>query len=195
MFRALREANLNAGDWAVFPGGGGGVGIQGVQLAKGMGLRPIVVDTGEAKRSLCLRQGAEKFIDFKTTADVAAAVVKAAGGIGAQGVFVTSPAAYGSAVSYVGDRVGAVVVCIGVPSAGTMELGIDPSLYIFKNLTVKGSLVSSRADTAGALDFARRGLLEQISSQILPLKQLPEAVEKLRKGQVAGRILIDFNID
>lgn len=26
-----------------------------------------------------------------------------------------------------------------------------------------------------------------------PIDKLPEAVEKLRKGQVAGRIIIDFN--
>jgi propanol-preferring alcohol dehydrogenase len=34
MHRALIEAGLKSGDWVVFPGGGGGVGIQGIQLAK-----------------------------------------------------------------------------------------------------------------------------------------------------------------
>lgn len=34
MHRALKEARLTSGKWVVFPGGGGGVGIQGVQLAK-----------------------------------------------------------------------------------------------------------------------------------------------------------------
>ena len=34
MHRALKDAQLKPGDFVVFPGGGGGVGIQGVQLAK-----------------------------------------------------------------------------------------------------------------------------------------------------------------
>lgn len=34
MHRGLIESGLRPGSWIVFPGGGGGVGIQGVQLAK-----------------------------------------------------------------------------------------------------------------------------------------------------------------
>ena len=34
MHRALMESKLKTGQWVVFPGGGGGVGAQGVQLAK-----------------------------------------------------------------------------------------------------------------------------------------------------------------
>jgi alcohol dehydrogenase, propanol-preferring len=34
MHRALIESGLKPGNWVVFPGGGGGVGIQGVQLAR-----------------------------------------------------------------------------------------------------------------------------------------------------------------
>lgn len=32
--RALIDSGLKARQWVVFPGGGGGVGIQGVQIAK-----------------------------------------------------------------------------------------------------------------------------------------------------------------
>lgn len=54
MHRALIEAELKPSNWVVFPGGGGGVGIQGVQLARAMGMRPIVVDGGEEKKKLSL---------------------------------------------------------------------------------------------------------------------------------------------
>jgi propanol-preferring alcohol dehydrogenase len=50
MHRALKDSGLGAGEWIVFPGGGGGVGIQVMQLAKVFGMRPIVVDSGERKR-------------------------------------------------------------------------------------------------------------------------------------------------
>lgn len=49
----------------MFPGGGGGVGIQGVQHAKVFGTRPIVVDSGEQKRKLALDLGAEELLDFE----------------------------------------------------------------------------------------------------------------------------------
>jgi alcohol dehydrogenase, propanol-preferring len=49
----------------VFPGGGGGVGHMGVQLAKAMGMRVIAIDGGEEKKELCLKTlGADEFIDF-----------------------------------------------------------------------------------------------------------------------------------
>ena len=194
MYRSLRESRLTAGDWAVFPGGGGGVGIQGVQLAKAMGMRPIVVDAGSDKRALALEMGAEAFIDFVETPDAAQAVIQVADGVGAHGVFVTAPAAYKTALSYVGDRVGAVVICIGLAPTGSTSIGDDPNRFIFKNLTVKGTLVGSRSDAAAALDFARRGILKQIS-EVYDVNRLPEAVEKLKKGQVAGRIVVDFNRD
>ena len=109
------EADLKPGSYACFPGGGGGVGIQGVQLAKAMGHRPIVVDTGVDKKTLALRMGAEAFVDFKEASDnLTQEVMRVAGGIGAHGVFVTAPAAYKTAISLVGSRVGAKIMCIGL---------------------------------------------------------------------------------
>lgn len=96
MHRALKDSNLKPGNWVVFPGGGGGVGIQGVQLAKAMGMRPIVVDGGEDKKKLALSMGAEQFIDFREEGDVAAKVKEVADGIGAHGVLVTAWQSYKS---------------------------------------------------------------------------------------------------
>ncbi len=114
IYRSLVESGLQPGEWAVFPGGGGGVGIQGVQLAKAMGLRPIVIDTGASKRELCMKMGAEAFVDFKESEDVAKEVVSIADGVGAHGIFVTAPSAYNTAIGLVGDRIGGKVMCIGL---------------------------------------------------------------------------------
>ncbi|KAF2147763.1 alcohol dehydrogenase [Myriangium duriaei CBS 260.36] len=192
IYRSIVESGLKPGDIAAFPGGAGGVGIQGVQLAKAMGLRPIVIDSGDAKRELSMKMGAEAFVDFKTEDDVAAALVKAADGKGAHGVFVTAPAAYKSAIALTGTRVGAKVMCIGLPAKGTVLLGEDPGVIAFRNLTIKGTLVGTMKDTSMALDFAKRGLLKQIC-EVVPLKDMPEAVQRLRRGEVAGRIVVDFN--
>lgn len=139
MVRSLTDSGLQPGDWAAFPGGAGGVGIQGVQIAKAMCIRPIVIDASDEKKKFAMDMGAEAFVDFKTSKDVAEEVVKIAGGVGAHGVFVTGPAAYATAVSLVGSRIGAVVMCIGLPTKDSeLILGARPMQFIMQNLTVKG---------------------------------------------------------
>ncbi|KAF2087495.1 GroES-like protein [Saccharata proteae CBS 121410] len=194
MHRSLTESGLKVGQWVVFPGGGGGVGIQGVQLAKAMGMRPIVVDSGAEKRALALKMGAEAFVDFREHKDVAAEVVRTAGGVGAHGVIVTAPQAYKDAISYIGGRISGKVMCVGLPPAGEMTIGADPAQFAFKNLHVIGTLVGTMKDTAMALEYAQRGLLKQIC-EVRGVSEMPKSVEQLRRGEVAGRIVIDFNRD
>lgn len=109
VYTALKASGLRAGQWACFPGGGGGVGIQGVQLATALGLRPIVVDTGAERRALAAQFGAAAFVDFRESKDPCAEVVGLTGG-GAHGVFVTAVQAYPVAVDYLGGRRGGVVM-------------------------------------------------------------------------------------
>lgn len=118
MYRALLDSGLKAGEFVVFPGGGGGVGIQGVQIAHSMGLRIIVVDSGDAKEKLAKECGAEYFVDFAKEKDVTAKVVEAAGGVGAHGVLVTAYQSYKDAVGYTGTRIGAVVMCVALRKSG-----------------------------------------------------------------------------
>ncbi|KAK5147713.1 hypothetical protein LTR32_000872 [Rachicladosporium monterosium] len=192
MHRALIDSGLKAGNWVVFPGGGGGVGIQGVQLAKAMGMRPIVVDSGSAKKELSTKMGAEHFIDFKEHSDVAAEIKKVADGVGAHGVLVTAYQSYKDSISFIGDRIGGKIMCIALPPAGTIMLGTDPNFFAFKNLSIIGTLVGTMQDTAATLDYARRGLLKSIS-EVRGMSAFPESVQQLRRGEIAGRVVIDFN--
>lgn len=155
IYSSLKESGLRPGNWAVFPGGGGGVGIQGVQLAYAMGYRPIVVDTGDARAKLAKKHGAEHFVDFKE-GDPIEKVLELTGG-GAHAVFVTAVQAYPIAPKYLGGRVGGTVMCIGLPPAGTLNMEIAPSSLIFRGQCIKGTLVSSLGQLDEVLDFAARG--------------------------------------
>jgi D-arabinose 1-dehydrogenase-like Zn-dependent alcohol dehydrogenase len=175
IYTSIKDSGLRPGDFAVFPGAGGGVGMQGVQLAKAMGLRAIAIDTGDDKRKLCLETaGAE--------------------GIGAHGVFVTAVQSYPSSISYLGGRVGGTVMCIGLPPAGTQHIDVDPGQMCFKKQSVKGTLVSSMADVDETLKFAQRGLLKPIYT-VYGMSQFNEAVQKLKRGEIAGRAVVDFNME
>jgi len=193
IYTSIKESQLRPGDWAVFPGAGGGVGLQGVQLAKAMGLRAIAIDTGDDKQKLCTETGgAEHFIDFKKTDNVGEEVVRLCDGIGAHGVFVTAVQTYPSSISYLGNRVGGKVMCIGLPPAGTQHIDVDPNQMCFRKQSVQGTLVSSMADVDKTLDFAKRGLLKPIYT-VYPLSKFNEAVQKLKRGEIAGRAVVDFN--
>lgn len=124
VYASLRESGLKAGQWAIFPGklkliatlesvlmitgGGGGVGIQGVQLAAAMGMRPVVIDTGSEREALAKQYGAEHFFDFQKD-DPVKAVLELTGD-GGHGVFVTGVQAYPLALQYIGSRPGAKVM-------------------------------------------------------------------------------------
>lgn len=195
IYTSIKDSGLQPGDWAVFPGGGGGVGMQGVQLAKAMGLRAVAIDTGDDKKKLCLETaGAEHFIDFKKVDNVAEEVVKVCDGVGAHAVFVTAVQSYPSSITLLGGRVGGKVMCIGLPPAGSYHLDIDPTQLCFKKQGIQGTLVSSMSDVDKTLDFAKRGLLKPIYT-VFPMSKFNEAVQKLKNGQIAGRAVVDFNTD
>ena len=193
VYTSLKDSGLQPGDWTVFPGAGGGVGMQGVQLAKAMGLRAVAIDTGEDKRKLCIETaGAEEFIDFAKVSNVAEEVIRVCDGIGAHAVFVTAVQVYPTSVSLLGGRVGGKVMCIGLPPAGTLHIDVDPAQMCFKKQSVQGTLVSNLADVDKTLQFAQRGLLKPICT-VYPLSKFDEAVQKLRRGEIAGRAVVDFN--
>lgn len=95
-------------------------------------------------------------------------------------------------ISYIGDRIGGKIMCIALPPAGTITLGTDPNFFAFKNLSIIGTLVGTMQDTAAALEYARRGQLKSIA-EVRGMSAMPESIQQLRRGEVAGRIVIDFN--
>lgn len=83
---------------------------------------------------------------------------------------------------------------IALPAAGEVIVGGEPSSYVFRNLHVIGSLVGTMQDSAACLDYAKRGLLRPIA-EVRGKSQWAESVQQLRRGEIAGRIVIDFNRD
>lgn len=97
------------------------------------------------------------------------------------------------AVSYIGGRIGGKIICIGLPPKDAdVELGASPLIFAGLKLTITGSIVGTMQDTAAALEYARRGLLQPIS-EVRGLSRFAESVQQLKRGEVPGRIVIDFN--
>lgn len=182
IYSSIKKSDLRAGQWAVFLGGGGGVGIQGVQLAAAMGIRPIVVDTGDDRDKLSKLHGAEHFIDFKKDDPIKKALEIT--GTGAHGVFVTAVQGYPTVLGYLGSRAGAKVMCIGLPPAGKFHIDLDPTSLVFRNHSIQGTLVGSQQDVDETLDFAARGESTLAFVPSLALTSDRQIVSEARSGRI-----------
>lgn len=120
------EGELRAGDWIVISGSGGGLGHIGVQIAARVKkLRVIAVDSGEAKRDLSLKSGAEAFIDFQTE-DVVARVLELTGeGAHATIVVPGEREAFKTAATVVRNM--GQIICVGLPR-NDIDLPISATL-------------------------------------------------------------------
>jgi NADPH2:quinone reductase len=65
-FALQHRARLQAGEWLLVLGAGGGVGLAAVDVGRMMGLRVIAAASSDAKRAIALAHGAEAVIDTST---------------------------------------------------------------------------------------------------------------------------------
>lgn len=96
-------------------------------------------DTGSEKRDLCLKLGAEKWIDFKETKDLVKDIKEATGGLGPHSAVVTaaSSPAYEQAIDYL--RPGGTLMVVGLPGHG--KLAADIFFTVTKSISILGSYV------------------------------------------------------
>jgi alcohol dehydrogenase, propanol-preferring len=57
-------------------------------------------------------------------------------------------------------------------------------------ISIKGSYVGNRKDTAEAIEFFRRGVIKA-PFKTIGLSKLPEVYDMMKKGQIAGRYVLD----
>ncbi|CAN3376403.1 hypothetical protein DIURU_004297 [Diutina rugosa] len=188
VYKALKTANLVPGNWVAISGAGGGLGSLAVQYAKAMGLRPLAIDGGDAKGALVKKLGAEVYLDFTKEKDMVQAVIDATGG-GAHGAINVSisPQAMNQSVEYL--RSNGTSVLVGLPKGA--EVTVPVFSAVARSVSVRGSYVGNRQDTAEAIDFFARGLIT-CPIEVVPLGQLSHVYDRLAKGDVVGRVVVDL---
>jgi alcohol dehydrogenase, propanol-preferring len=186
-YKAIKETEARPGEFLTIVGAAGGLGHLGIQYAKAMGLRCIAVDVGKEKLKYCQEKGAIP-VDAKNP-DVVEKILDITGG-GSHGVvcFATQNSAFKTAVDIA--RRGGTVVPVGLPS-GDFPCSIFD--IVLKRVTVRGSIVGTRKDLAEAVDFANRGLVK-CDTKIDKLSNINTVFDRLRKGEVLGRIVIDLSM-
>lgn len=182
-YKGIKETEARPGQWLAIAGLGG-LGHLAVQYAKAMGLHVAALDVTEEKLALARALGADVTVNA-TASDAAQRIVRQTGG-GAHGVLVTavSPAAFTQALRMVRRK--GTVSLVGLPP-GDFAMPIFD--VVLKRITVRGSIVGTRADLAEAIAFAAEGKVRAHFTQA-PLAEINRVLSDLDAGRVDGRIVL-----
>ncbi|HSR26347.1 MAG TPA: zinc-binding dehydrogenase, partial [Candidatus Eisenbacteria bacterium] len=80
------------------------------------------------------------------------------------------------------------LVCCGYRPG--VEYGLDSGDLALHELTILGCRNGSRADGRAALEAVERGDVRPLIAERLPLDEVNRALERLRAGDVLGRIVV-----
>jgi propanol-preferring alcohol dehydrogenase len=184
-YKGIKETEARPGEWIAISGCGG-LGHMAIQYAKAMGLHVCAVDIEDSKLALAKSLGADLTVNART-GDPAAVLQKAIGG-GAHGVLITAPSlpAFKQGVGMTRKR--GTCVLVGLPPG---EFPTPLFEVVANCITVRGSFVGTRQDMAECLAFAAEGKVKA-DIELQPLSAINTVFERLEKGQVPGRVVLDF---
>ncbi|KAF9009701.1 mannitol-1-phosphate dehydrogenase M1PDH1 [Cyathus striatus] len=185
VYSALKRAKLSLGQWVAISGAGGGLGHLAIQYAVAQGARVLAIDTGAAKKELCLSLGAEAWVDFKESGDLTRDVQAATGGEGPHAALIVAgdPRPFNQALMYL-RRTG-TLVAVGMPG-GTSSLDIPVTLL---NLNIYGSAIGNRQEAIEALEIAARGKVK-CRYEIRELEDVNRTFSDMEAGKIAGRVIL-----
>ncbi|KAM7212294.1 GroES (chaperonin 10)-like protein [Rhypophila decipiens] len=190
VYKGLKESGARPGQWVAIVGAGGGLGSMAIQYAKAMGLHTIAIDGGSVeKEESCKKLGAAAYVDFAKSKDLVADVKKATpDGLGPHAVLLLAvqEKPFQQATEYVRSR--GSVVCIGLPANAYLKAPVFDT--VVRMITIKGSYVGNRQDTAEALDFYARGLI-QVPYKTVGLSELQNVYTMMEEGKIVGRYVVD----
>jgi NADPH:quinone reductase-like Zn-dependent oxidoreductase len=181
----LTRGRLQPTETVLILGAAAGVGVLCIQIARLAGCRVIATASSADKRDLCLALGADHAIDYTQ-----AGWQKEVRSLCPGGVDVT--------VDYVGQatwrdsvkatRSGGRILTCGATT------GAAPSAELthvfFRQLSVIGSTMGSRADLEAALRAADRGLLRPVLDRTLPLADAAIAHRLIEDRAVLGKLAL-----
>lgn len=186
-YSALKKLGNLHDEWVAILGLGG-VGMMALAIAKAIGFEKVIVaDVEEAKLAAAVESYGAQFAVDARDSNAAKQIRNATGG-GPAGVLDT-----------VGSDATALLGTGALSSGGTyVSSGLfGGSLHLplvtlaVTQATLRGSLIGTRSELQEILDLARHGRIKPIPAQVVPLASVNEMIDRLRSGNVLGRIVLE----
>lgn len=190
----MMTAHLEEGDTLLIHGGGGGVGIFAIQLAKSLGVQVAVTAGSQEKLDVCTRYGADVLINYREEDFVA--VVKSIGGadvildiIGAK---------------YLDGNISALapdghLVIIGMQGGVKGELNIAKLLSKRGNVSATGLRYRDREDkarivaetVANVWPLLADGTITHHVDRVFDVQDAADAHKALLAGEITGKVVLE----
>lgn len=186
-WRALHSrARLRAGEDVLVLGASGGTAIAAVQSAIDLGARVFAVTSGTANVERLRALGAT-FVYDRSTEDWSKAVFADTGKRGVDVVVENvGEATWKGSMRALAQ--GGRLVTYGGTTGPKVE--IDLRVMFWKQLSVLGTTMASKAEFEAMLDAVFTGRLRPVIDTVMPLDQAREAHERLEAGGQFGKIVL-----
>jgi len=182
VYRALKQACISRGQrLAIF--GIGGLGHIAVQIARAWGAEITAIDVSDEKLALARSLGASETVN--AASGDAVKELRRKGGFHVALVTSAAKTAYDSAFSCV--RPTGTLLAVGLPAE---NICFPPILMAAREIRIRASAVGTRQDVREVLAMAAAGEV-RCQTATRPLAHAGEVLDELRRGNVAGRVVLD----
>src|SRR6266545_5149729 len=182
----VTKAALEAGEWILIWGIGGGVGTAAFQIAKALGAQTIVISSSDAKLERARGLGAAAVVNHDS-GDVVEAVMEATEGRGADVVVEHVGEATWQRSLQAARQAGRIVVC-GATTGPNPPAALHRIWW--KQLTIYGSTMGTKADFEGAYELVTSGRAKPIVDRVFPLADARAAHARMEAGEQLGKIVL-----
>ena len=180
------RAKVTPGETVLVLGAGSGVGTAAMQIARLYGARVIAASGSDDKLQKARALGADEGIDLSRS-NLRGEVRRLTGKRGADVV-----------IEHVGKATfeqsllcltwgGRLVTCGATTGA---DVSLNLRHVFFKNLSILGSTMGSRAHLEAIFRHVEAGRLRPVVDRVLPLAQAPEAHRLLEERRIFGKIIL-----
>jgi NADPH:quinone reductase-like Zn-dependent oxidoreductase len=182
----VTRAGLREGEWVLVWGAGSGIGSASLVLGKALGARIVATSSSDEKLRRARELGADAVVNHATE-DVVEAVRKATGGPGADVVVEhVGEATWQTSLQAVRAH-GRIAVC-GATTGPNPKASLHRVWW--KQLTILGSTMGTKADFEGAYDLVASGRARPVVDRVFPLAEARAAHERLESGDQFGKVVL-----
>ena len=181
----VTRAGLQAGEWVLVWGVGGGVASAALALAKALGAKVVATSSSDEKLARAAELGADATVNHET-GDVVALVREVTGG-GAHVVVDDVGEATWKRTLDAARPEGRVVVC-GATTGPNPPAALHRVWW--KQLSILGSTMGTADDFRGVCDLIEAGKVRPIVDTVFPLAEAARAHERLEAGLQLGKIVL-----
>ena len=181
------RAQVQAGEWVLVWGIGGGVATAALAIAKALGASVVVTSSSDEKLEKARELGADAVVNH-LTGDVVATVKEVTGG-GAHVVVDDVGEATWKRTLDAARPEGRVVVC-GATTGPNPPAALHRIWW--KQLSVLGSTMGTPEDFRGVYDLIAAGKVRPVVDAVFPLAEARAAHERLEAGEQLGKIVLSI---